>query len=138
MYYDIVNKEILFNTAANKTFVINHPKDDSKYLVHACLEGPEAGVYYRGKGEIRNNSHVTIHLPDYVDKLATDLTIQLTHIYDGKNKLYSATEVVNNSFSVHGENGKFYWIVYGKRASMEVEPYKASVILKGSGPYVWI
>ena len=38
-----------------KTFIINHPLDDSKYLVHACLEGPEAGIYYRGDGEITNN-----------------------------------------------------------------------------------
>ena len=35
-----------------KTFVIDHPDDENKYLVHVCLEGPEAGVYYRGKAEV--------------------------------------------------------------------------------------
>jgi hypothetical protein len=38
-----------------KTFIIEHPIDTSKYLIHACLEGPEAGVYYRGKATIDNN-----------------------------------------------------------------------------------
>ena len=35
-----------------KTFIIDHPIDKNKYLVHGCLEGPEFGVYYRGKSEI--------------------------------------------------------------------------------------
>jgi len=33
----------------SKTFVREHPLNKDKYLVHACLEGPEAGVYYRGE-----------------------------------------------------------------------------------------
>ena len=28
-----------------KTFIIEHPQDTEKYLIHACLEGPEVGVY---------------------------------------------------------------------------------------------
>ena len=50
--------------------------DSSKYLVHVCLEGPEAAVYYRGKGEITNNNSVVIYLPDYVKNLATDFKRQ--------------------------------------------------------------
>ena len=46
-----------------KSFIIDHPDDSSKYLVHVCLEGPEAAVYYRGKGEITNNNSVVIYLP---------------------------------------------------------------------------
>ena len=98
----------LWHYAANKTFIINHPLHSNKYLVHACLEGPESGVYYRGKGEITNNYNTTIMLPDYVEKLATDFTIQITHIYDGNTKTYSASEITNNVFSVYGENGKFF------------------------------
>ena len=124
--------------STSKTFVIDHPKDKSKYLVHACLEGPESGVYYRGKGEITNGESVNILLPDYVDKLATDFTIQITPIFKGKIITLNASEVVNNNFTVYGENCKFFWLVQGKRDNIEVEPIKKNVDVKGSGPYKWI
>ena len=138
MMYDSSSKEIFYDNNATKTFVINHPTDENRWLVHACLEGPEAGVYYRGEGKVENDSHVEIELPNYVDQLATNLTVQVTHIYDGKVKVYSASRVVNNKFTVYGENGEFYWTVYGKRLSIEVEPHKNSVEVKGEGPYRWI
>jgi len=123
-----------------KSFVIDHPKDQDKLLVHGCLEGPEAGVYYRGKGVITNNESVVIELPDYVDKLATNLTVQLTPIYDGDiyKPQYFATEVSANKFLVHGVNGAFYWNVYGQRLSFMVEPNKNEVEIKGDGPYKWL
>ena len=123
-----------------KSFVIDHPKDQDKLLVHGCLEGPEAGVYYRGKGVITNNESVVIELPDYVDKLATNLTVQLTPIYDGDiyKPQYFATEVSANKFLVHGVNGAFYWTVYGQRLSFTVEPNKTEVEIKGDGPYKWL
>ncbi len=121
-----------------KTFIIDHPNDSTKYLVHVCLEGPEAGVYYRGKGEITNNKSVTITLPEYVHNLASDFTIQLTGIYDDKIKVYNCSEVENNSFHVYGENGEFYWLVHGKRHDINVEPDKESVTVKGTGPYLYI
>jgi hypothetical protein len=109
----------------NKTFVIDNPVYNNRYLIHACLEGPEGGVYYRGKGIITNNKSITIQLPHYVKKLATDFTIQITPIYCGKNiKSLYTTEVEDNSFTVYGENCKFYWLVHGKRCDIEVEPYK--------------
>jgi len=121
-----------------KSFVIDHPDDQSKYLVHVCLEGPEAGVYYRGVGEITNNENTVIQLPDYVKELARDFTVQLTGVYDGKVKAYNFSEVDNNMFTVHGENGKFHWLVMGKRHDISVEPLKSEVELKGDGPYLWI
>jgi hypothetical protein len=126
-------------SATNKTFVIDHPIKENKYLVHACLEGPEAGVYYRGKGEITNGESVNILLPDYVKSLATDFTIQITPIYNEKKmeQLYTS-EVKNNSFTVYGENTKFFWLVHGKRTNIEVEPLKLNVKVKGTGPYKWI
>ena len=113
--------------------------NENKYLVHACLEGPESGVYYRGKGEIVNNESVIIYLPDYVEALATDFTVQITPIYSGKEikQLYT-TEVENNSFTVNGQNCKFFWFVQGKRNNIDVEPFKRSVDVKGTGPYKWI
>jgi hypothetical protein len=143
MMYDPSTNEIWYSGAAtedtSKTFVIDHPQDPSKYLVHACLEGPESGVYYRGKGEITNNESATIVLPAYVEALATDFTVQITPIYSGKKlePLYTS-EVENNSFTVYGENTKFFWTVQGKRGDIDVEHLKEDVKVNGSGPYRWI
>ena len=127
------------NIIDSKTFVIDHPIDKTKYLVHACLEGPEAGVYYRGKGEINNNNnYVDICLPYYVEQLATDFTIQITPIGSNIVNIYSVSEVENNKFTVFGKNGRFFWHVYGKRIDIMVEPTKDSVVLNGNGPYKWI
>jgi hypothetical protein len=77
-------------------------------------------------------------LPEYVDCLATNLTTHITPIYDGKLKLYNVSEVINNQFIVYGENGKFNWIVHGKRQDVNIEPLKSETNVKGSGPYKWI
>lgn len=128
----------VFYYAPAKSFIINHPVHEDKYLVHACLEGPEAGVYYRGTGEILDNVSVDIILPYYVESLATDLTVQITPIYNGKINILNTTEVVNNKFTVYGENCKFYWHVTGKRSDVIVEPLKTDVEVKGQGPYLYI
>ncbi len=122
---------------ADKSFIIEHPDDKNKYLVHVCLEGPEAAVYYRGKGEITNNESVTIFLPDYVTNMAYDFSTSITSIYDDKIKTYNCSRVENNSFTVYGENGKFYWIVHGKRHDIDVEPHKEEISIQGDGPYLW-
>jgi len=123
-----------------KTFIIEHPIDTSKYLIHACLEGPEAGVYYRGKATIDNNESTTIQLPDYVVPLAADFSIQVTSIYSKERSdpnLLEVTEIENNQFTVYGNNGSFYWYVYGKRNDILVEPNKSSIVVNGDGPYKW-
>jgi hypothetical protein len=121
-----------------KSFVIDHPLDYTKHLVHACLEGPETGVYYRGRGEITNNTCLEIVLPEYVSDIATNFTIQICDIYDGVGpKSYSAGEVISNRFMVYGENGRFSWEVRGTRGGILVEPDKSEVDVYGEGPYKW-
>jgi hypothetical protein len=140
MYYDDCddcdNDKYKYTT---KTFVIDHPNEKDKYLVHGCLEGPEAGVYYRGEGIITNNEFVTIELPGYVNSIAKSLTIQITPIYDGTQiKTYNTEKVIDNKFTVYGPNGEFYWMVHGKRLEFDVEPLKENTHVKGDGPYKWI
>ena len=155
LMYDTTTFEVCRSTAAGsvntKTFIVDHPIYENKHLVHACLEGPEAGVYYRGKGEITNNKYTIIKLPEYVEKLAKDFTIQITPIYTGKryddktsdeislspSNLYTS-EIENGIFVVYGRNAKFYWLVFGKRLDIVVEPDKTEVKVKGDGPYKWI
>ena len=141
LHYDSSNHEIYYSA---KTFVIDHPNDpENKYLVHACLEAPESGVYYRGKGEIVNGTSVVIHLPEYFGTLCNnpdDATVQITHVYDGKVKVFSASEVnlETNTFTVYGENGRFNWLVHGKRGNIRVECDKSSTKVGGDGPYKYI
>ena len=142
LLYNGGTKEI---TATTKSFVIHHPNDKDKYLVHACLEGPEAGVYYRGKGEIQSGSKkVVIFLPEYVKDLATDLTVHVTPIVDDvdENDVFNyirSSCVRDNTFTVYSNLPcKFHWVVYGKRADVKAEVNKSDVILHGDGPYKWL
>ena len=122
-----------------KSFIIDHPLDNQKYLIHTCLEGPEVGVYYRGKSEITDNESVKINMPNYVSGWAYDFTVTVTGIYDGKLKIYNASEVdESGSFTVYGENGKFNWVAIGKRDEINVEPYKYEITIRGDGPYKYI
>jgi hypothetical protein len=142
LHYDTSNNEVVYNT--NKTFVINHPLEgDTKLLVHACLEGPEAAVFYRGYGEIpKDRRRCTIQLPPYVSALASDFTVHITPILDdlgGEPVVMGATEVVDNCFDVIGNgSGRFCWIVHGRRHAIAVEVPKDDVTVHGAGPYTWL
>lgn len=76
---NIVGKCTASDFSANsKSFNIPHPLKPNKRLWHGCLEGPEHGVYVRGR---LTNSNV-IELPDYWTGLvdAETITVSLTQI----------------------------------------------------------
>jgi hypothetical protein len=142
LLYDVTNREIVWNGAQtcpnDKTFIIDHPDDpQNKYLVHACLEGPEAGVFYRGKCTIQNNHSAVIALPQYVRKLAYHFTVQLTPIRTSlaRTPQLTSSKVVDGVFTVYGTNGSFFWLVYAKRHSVEAEMPKSTTKVYGDGPY---
>jgi len=63
-----------------KLFDIPHPSKVGMRLRHACIEGPEVGVYHRG----RLIGDTVINLPDYWDNLidAETITVSFTpHTY---------------------------------------------------------
>jgi hypothetical protein len=120
-----------------KNFIIEHPSDSDKLLVHSCLEGPETGVYYRGRDEITNGSNVTISLPEYANSVAYCWTIHVSAVYNGVIRTYNFSELVNNQFNVYGVNGKFHWSAIGKRHDIAVEPLKTDTTVVGDGPYLW-
>jgi hypothetical protein len=139
MVYNTTTSEVTYTTG--KTFIIDHPLNPDRYLVHACLEGPEVGVYYRGKGTIaRNTTFTVITLPAYVSAFANDFTIQLTPIYTPEQSHCHpfASELVGNTFEVYGQPGSFYWQVYGSRSKLDVEPLKSAITVRGDGPYKYI
>ena len=68
-----------------------------------------------------------------------EITVQITPIYDGKIKSpYYSSKVVDAKFTVYGENGEFFWTVFGKRLNIETEPYKRDVEIRGEGPYKYL
>ena len=143
--YNTTTKEVTYATTGTKTFIIQHPIDENKYLVHGCLEGPEAGVYYRGEGKIiHDTTNIEINLPDYVQHIAHAFTVHLTPIYEEDTNIsisslhYVSSRINDGSFKVYGPPGSFYWIVHGTRNDIAVEPLKTAVAVKGDGPYKWI
>jgi hypothetical protein len=140
LVYNSTTNEIAYNTT--KTFVIQHPTDQEKYLVHACLEGPEAGVYYRGTHEITNDKSVIVELPKYVDKIAKNFSVMITKIWTEDSSdnsfAYQTSTVKDNMFTVYGKNGSFYWTVFGERESINVEVDKKDFKLQNFGPYTFL
>jgi hypothetical protein len=107
-----------------KTFRTTHPLDDTKYLTHACLEGPENGVFYRGEAvTVKGVAEVT--LPDYFELLTmpTNRTVQLTQIIDGVPVFaqLAASRVVKGKFSIYSslDSVNVYWEVKAIRADIE-------------------
>jgi hypothetical protein len=104
-----------------KTFVIVHPLDASKELVHACIEGPEAAVYYRGEGVTRAGL-AWIELPAYFEALtrAERRTVQLTAIFEDTAEelpTLAASMVSKGKFRVRSStlSARFYWEVKAVR-----------------------
>ena len=65
-------------SAQSKAFDIPHPTRENRRLVHGCLEGPEYGVYTRGR--LTNKKEII--LPTYWKGLVdwTTITVNLTPI----------------------------------------------------------
>jgi hypothetical protein len=140
LHYNTSTFEIAYDTA--KSFVIPHPESPTEdYLVHACLEGPEAGVYYRGKGEIREGQEkVTIVLPSYT-KAWFDMTTHVSMVYNGvKGREIYSTAIApgEDRFDVYGSPGPFTWTVFGTRLRIETEVSMSDVHVRGNGPYTYI
>jgi hypothetical protein len=78
-----------------------------------------------------------VKLPTYAKALATNFTVQCTPI--GQARDLCATEVdASGAFQVLGDEGDFFWTVYGERCAVDVEPLRSEVEMHGSGPYRWL
>ncbi len=110
---------------AIKLFDIPHPTKENKRLVHGALEGPENGVYVRG----RLTGNNVIELPDYWRGLVdpASITVSLTQIGSSQDlivdKIEWGSKVVVRSGSA--SNIDCYYTVNATRkdvAPFEVEP----------------
>jgi len=108
-----------------KKFDITHPTKSGYRLVHTCLEGPEIGVYYRGR---LVNSNV-IELPEYWKGLvdAETITVSLTphtfhqELYVKSIEWGTRIKIINNC----GGPVDCSYVVYAERKDvpkLEIEP----------------
>jgi hypothetical protein len=105
--------------ATTKSFLITHPTKPNMKLRHGSLEGPEHGVYVRGrlKGKV-------IELPEYWTKLVDpdSITVQLTAIGKGQ-KLY--VEDIRDNKVYIANDGMFagdpncFYLVQAERVDIE-------------------
>ena len=97
-----------------KKFDIPHPTKPNHRLAHICLEGPEAGVYYRGKLENSNK----IQLPNYWKGFVhlETITVNLT-----SHKYYQelfVKEITESFIAVENNAGQAIncsYTIFGKR-----------------------
>jgi hypothetical protein len=100
--------------ATTKSFVIDHPTKPGMQLCYGSLEGPENGVYVRGK--LKGNR---IELPEYWTKLVDpdSITVNLTAI--GKSQDLYVEDIIDNVVHIGGDNINCFYIVYGERVDVE-------------------
>jgi len=125
---DIVATGTITATGASaqvKAFNIPHPTKEGKRLWHGCLEGPEYGVYVRGR--LKNNN--TIELPEYWTGLVDpdSITVQLTPMGASQDLIVDSInwgrQVVVRS--VAGTGIDCFYLIQGTRVDvppLEVEP----------------
>ena len=109
--------------ATTKSFVIPHPTKENMTLRHGSLEGPEYGVYHRGR--LIHDS--TIALPGYWLSLVDDSTITVQLTANGSFQMLYVDKIENNI--VHIDNAAdgdidCFYIIHGERkdiGKMEVE-----------------
>ena len=119
----VVNGGVGINGALNaitKSFNIGHPTKPGMTLRYGSLEGPEFGVYVRGRLKGSN----TIELPEYWTKLVDPDTITVNLTPVGSHQKLYVEDIVDNTVIVGNENifGKAvdcFYTVWAERADID-------------------
>ena len=109
--------------AQTKSFVIPHPTQEGKTLQHGSLEGPEHGVYHRGRLSEGN----IIQLPEYWTGLVDEDTISVQLTANGDFQMLYVEKIEGNQVFVANaaeEGIDCFYLIHGERKDvgrMEVE-----------------
>lgn len=105
-------------TADTKSFTIDHPTKEGMKLRYGSLEGPEHGVYVRG----RLNGENTIELPEVWLGLVDENTITVNLTPIGKGQCW-VEDIQNNTVTVGGHLNCFYMVLAERKdvEKLEVE-----------------
>jgi len=105
--------------ATTKSFVIPHPTKEGMKLRYGSLEGPENGIYIRGRCK-----ESIIQLPEYWTKLvdAESISVNLTPVGSHQNLFVEKIEdnkiYIKNS-NVLNRTIDCFFVVYGERSDVE-------------------
>lgn len=104
-------------SATTKSFVIDHPTKDGFKLRHGSLEGPENGVYVRGR-TLEN----IIELPDYWKGLVDEesITVNITPV--GRDQGIYVESWDNQRVVLAGTAIDCFYTIYGERK--DVDPFE--------------
>ena len=107
------------NVQSWKGFDIKHPNKSNHRLRHICLEGPEAGVYFRGRLKGKN----TIELPPYWEGLIDidSITVTLTQIGSSQDLIVESIDwgKVVKVKSGNGTSIDCYYVIQAARIDGE-------------------
>ena len=102
--------------ATTKSFVIDHPTKFGMKLRYGSLEGPENGVYVRGRLTDEN----TIELPDYWTGLIDPETITVNLTPIGSASSLYVKDISNNTVTVAGSRKiNCFYTVYAERKDVD-------------------
>lgn len=114
--------------SVKKDFDIPHPTREGWRLTHACVEGPEAAVYVRGR--VKNQTE--IHLPEYWTKLVDEssITVSLTPI--GSHQDVIVKRIGDNKVYLQSKGGMpidCFYHIFGERLDTEklIPEYKGTI-----------
>jgi hypothetical protein len=133
-----------FTASGTKNFIQPHPNDPSKTIEYVCLEGGEAGTYWRGTAQLVDGEAV-VEMPEHFRVITAghDVTAQVTPL--GPGMLYVA-ERTNRRIVVRAMPGSppdtsFDYFVQGLRLGFEnhvpLRPVKPSDIPTKIRPELW-
>ena len=107
----------------SKSFIEPHPTDASKTIRYVCLEGPESGTYFRGRGKFQRGI-ARIPVPEDF-RLVTDsegLTVQITPL-GGMASVGVLKMDLNEIVAQSSRNVEFSYLVQGvRRAFRDHQP----------------
>lgn len=124
MTYNETSGDINHNgnfSAVTKQFVIDHPTKPGFKLAHGNLEGPEHGIYIRGKSEAKR-----IFFPEYWASLANKDSITVTITPFGKSQSLWIKAITDTYFEVAGSHKpQFFYLVQAERK--DVKPLQIEI-----------
>ena len=114
--------------SAKKNFDISHPTKEGWRLTHACVEGPEAAVYVRGR--VKNQTE--IHLPEYWTNLVDENTITVSLTPIGSHQDVIVKRIGDNKIYLQSKGGMpidCFYHIFGERIDTEklIPEYKGTI-----------
>ena len=126
---------VIGRASENKSFDIPHVTQPGKRIRHVCAEGPESGIYIRGRLTGKN----VIDLPDYWEGLVDPetITVTLTQIGSSQDLIVDAINW-GKQVKVRSGNGTsidcFYEVWVARHINPENHDEKLHVVYEGDSP----